>query len=312
MSPRKLLIVEVLSRGSGFHYRYDVFRSCGYTLYYLTTSQDSAYTFDGMRRVDTRRLEDFRRIATEWHEQEGFHAIITTDEASVIVTAILARDMGLPGLPVEAAQRSRNKLLMREAHRTHGAPHPAFRRCDTVDEALGFAAEIGYPVIVKPTLGADSEHVYRADDALQLARRFAQAMEGNNRHSHRYAEAECEELGPHTLLVEAFLEGPEHCVEAVVDGDEVFIGSIADRLSMELDVFDNDLYCTPTRLSAEQQAADLFEWPHSFVTACWHGLPLARQRHAAYVSDEAWAALTNIPWIRQSGVQAPSSSLEFS
>lgn len=255
LKTRKLLIVEVLSRGSGFHYRYDIFRSHGYKLYYLSTSEGVSYAFDGIRTVPTRSIEDFRDASAAWHRQEGFDAIITTDEASVIATAILARELGLPGLPVDAARRSRNKLLMREAHKAHGAPHPQFRRCDTVDEALRFAQKIGYPVVVKPTLGGDSEHVYRADDPHQLARRFAQAMDGNNTHSHRYAEAECEELGPHTLLVEAFLEGPEHCVEAVINGSEVFVGSIADRLSVELDVFDNDLYCTPTRLTAAQQAA---------------------------------------------------------
>jgi biotin carboxylase len=255
MTTRKLLIVEVLSRGSAFHYRYDVFRSNGYKLYYLTTSQEVAYAFDGLRRVPARALEQFREAALDWHRREGFDAIITTDEASVIATAILAQELGLPGLPVEAARCSRNKLFMRQAHKAHGAPHPQFRRCDTAEEALQFALEVGFPVVVKPTLGADSEHVYRADDPQQLARRFAEAIEGNNKHSHRYAEAECDEMGPHALLVESFLDGPEYCVEAVIDGADIFVGSIADRLSVELDVFDNDLYCTPTRLDAQQQAA---------------------------------------------------------
>lgn len=252
---KKLLIVEVVSRGAGFNYRYDVFRSKGYKLFYLTTSPQISYAFAGVKVAPTRQIGDFLDIASTWHEAEQFDAIITTDEASVIATALLARQLGLPGPSVEAARSSRNKLLMRQAHRKHGAPHPEFARCDCVDDALQFANRVGYPVVIKPTLGADSEHVYRVDDALQLTRRFAQAMAGNNSHSHRFAEAECDEIGPHTLLAEAYLLGPEHCVEAIIEGDQLYIGSIADRLSMEMDVFDNDLYSTPTALPAQQISA---------------------------------------------------------
>ncbi|VTU34510.1 Alanine-anticapsin ligase BacD [Variovorax sp. PBL-H6] len=252
---KKLLIVEVLSRGPALHYRYDVFKSKGYELFYLTTSPGVRYAFEGLKVVPSRQINDFIVIATAWHKAERFDAIITTDEASVIATAVLAERLKLPGPSIQAARCSRNKLLMREAHRRHNAPHPEFARCDEVEDATRFAERVGYPVVIKPTLGADSEHVYRADNAQQLAQRFAQAMAGNNNHSHRFAEAECDEMGPHTLLAEAFLQGPEHCVEAIVEGDQIYIGSIADRLSMEMDVFDNDLYSTPTALSAEQIAA---------------------------------------------------------
>lgn len=249
---RKLLIVEVRSRGAVFNYRYDLWRAQGYDLFYLTTSAEGDYPFDGYRQVPTREIADFIDVAEAWHEQERFDAIITTDETSVIATAIICQRLGLPGLSVEAARRSRNKLLMREAHRSFGAPHPQFRRCETVDEALEFANRIGFPVIIKPTLGGDSEHVYRVADEETLRRKFVQAQLGNSQHSHRFAEAECEEMGPSTLLVEEYLDGSEHAVEAAIDGDRVVMSSIADRMSVELDVFDNDLYATPTRLSPEQ------------------------------------------------------------
>jgi biotin carboxylase len=244
----KLLVVEVKSRGEVFHYRYDVFRRMGCELYYLTSTADPAYPFDAVTVVPSRQQDAFLQAASRWHETERFDAIITTDEASVIATALIGERLGLAGLSLEAAQRSRNKLLMREAHRRHDAPHPRFRRCDTVEEALAFAHEMQYPVVIKPTLGADSEHVYRVWNDEDLRQRFGDAMQGNNRHSHRFAELESDAMGPHTLLVEEYLDGSEHCAEAVIDGDTVRIGSIADRLSMQLDVFDNDLYSTPTSL----------------------------------------------------------------
>ncbi len=253
--PTKLLIVEVKSRGEVFHYRYDLFRREGCSLFYLTSTPNPLYGFDGLTVVPSRQQDAFLQAAAQWHEKERFDAVITTDEASVIAAAMISELLGLPGLSLAAAQRSRNKLLMRESHRAHGAPHPRFQRCDTVEQALSFAKDSSYPVVVKPTLGADAEHVYRVwnDDDLRV--RFAEAMLGNNQHSHRFAELECEAMGPHTLLVEDYLEGPEHCAEAVIDGERIYVGSIADRLSMQLDIFDNDLYSTPTALSASDISA---------------------------------------------------------
>lgn len=253
---KKLLIVEVVSRGAAFHPRYDIFSLHGYSLYYLTSSQEVAsYSFSEVQISRSRNINDLTEIASNWHRREDFDAIITNDETSVIATAIIGENLGLPCLSLEAARQSRNKLLMREAHQRHGAPHPAFSQCDTVEDALAFAAKTGYPVVIKPTLGGDSEHVYRVSNSDEMRVRFSLAKKGNDTHSHRYFEAECADLGPHTMLVESYLEGSEHCVEAVVFDGEVSLGSIADRLSIELDTFDHDLYKTPSSLGPEAIAA---------------------------------------------------------
>ena len=107
---KKLLVVEVLARGAAFHYRYDVFRSKGYQLYFLTTSAVAQYAFDGVKVVPSRQIDDFIKIAATWHGAERFDAIITTDEASVIATALLARNLNLPGLSIDAARSSRKQI----------------------------------------------------------------------------------------------------------------------------------------------------------------------------------------------------------
>lgn len=253
---KKLLIVEVVSRGAAFQPRYDIFASQGYSLYYLTSTQNPAdYPFAEVYKTHSRDAEELLDAASQLHARVHLDAIITCDETSVVATALIAERLGLPGLSPEAALQSRNKLLMREAHRRHGAPHPKFSRCDTLEDALAFAEQIGYPVVIKPTLGGDSEHVYRVSSPEEMKERFPVAKSGNDQHSHRYFEAEGTELGPHTMLVESYLNGSEHCVEAVVSNGEVALGSIADRLSIELDTFDHDLYKTPSSLGTDEVAA---------------------------------------------------------
>jgi L-amino acid ligase C-terminal domain 2 len=92
--------------------------------------------------------------------------------------------------------------IMREAHERGGAAHPSFRFVANLDEALRTAAEFGYPVILKPTLGAASNHL----------------------------------------------------IEALAWDDEVYLGSIVDRVTVEGDTFDDDVHHAPTALSDEQVA----------------------------------------------------------
>ena len=68
-------------------------------------------------------------------------------------------------------------------------------------------------------------------------------------------EADGLDLGPHGLLVESFLDGHEHLIEALVWDDEVFLGSIVDRITVEGDTFEDDVHHAPTVLTDEQVAA---------------------------------------------------------
>ncbi|WP_414147285.1 ATP-grasp domain-containing protein [Erwinia sp. BNK-24-b] len=250
----KLLNIEVTSRGDVFNSRYDIFRQQNAALYYLTSSSDAAdYDgFAGKRVAASQAMDTILSEALAWHQQENFDAIITTDEASVVATAIVAEALGLPGASVAAAKNSRNKYLMRLAHQQGGAPHPPFYLCHSLAQAVQAGKEIGYPAIVKPTLGGNAEHVYLIRSEEAMRQQFPVVWEANRRYSYGQHEAEGVDLGPNALLVEGFLAGSEHCVEAWVRDGDIHIGSIADRISAELEIFDNDLYRTPSALSAEE------------------------------------------------------------
>lgn len=252
----KLLNIEVNSRGEVFFGRYDIFRENGAEIYHLTSKNNpSTYPmFAEVRYFSEQTLEEVIKAAKLWHKQIVFDAVITTDEASVISTAAISQELELPGLSVEAAQKSRNKFYMRLAHQKYLAPHPHFQCCDTLDQAVSAASLIGYPVILKPTLGGNAEHTYLIHDEKKLRDIFPKAWEANQRYSYCQHDAQTILLGPNSMLIEEFLSGSEHCVEAWVKNGVAHIGSIADRISIELDTFDNDLYRTPSLLSSSKIA----------------------------------------------------------
>jgi biotin carboxylase len=259
----KLLALE--ARQNSFYYksRYQQIVDFGADLFVLNGIGTTDLWPAGRYRIaGGDHVDDLVRHAAAWHAEEHFDGVLTFSESAVIATAAVAEALRLPGAGVEAARTSRNKLLMRQAHRRGGCAIPAFRFVTNEEECLATAAVFGYPVVLKPTLGAASNFVFRVDDADQLRERYGQARAGIDGMSWFTMEAGGIDLGPHGLLVESFLDGHEHLIEALVWDDEVYLGSIVDRVTVEGDTFDDDVHHAPTALSP-QQVAEV----HAVVTA---------------------------------------------
>jgi biotin carboxylase len=259
----KLLGLEAKQNSYYYQPRYQQIADFGADLYVLNgIGTADLWPAPRYRRAGSKHVDDLIRHAAAWHAQEHFDGVFTFSESAVVAVAAVAAALGLPSIGVEAARTSRNKLIMREAHKRAGAAHPSFRFVTDLGAALDAAEEFGYPVIIKPTLGAASNFVFRADDAGQLRERYGQARRGIDQMSWYAMEADGLDLGPHGLLVESFLDGHEHLIEALAWDDEVYLGSIVDRVTIEGDTFDDDVHHAPTDLSPERIAE-----VHALVTA---------------------------------------------
>lgn len=268
----KLLAIEASQNGSYYRSRYQQVEEFGANLFVLNGEGTTDFwPAERYRIAGSKKVTELIEAACSWHEQEEFDGVITFSEAAVIATAAVADALGLPGVGVEAARTSRNKLLMRQAHERYSAPHPEFRFVTDLDQAMRAAAEFGYPVILKPTLGAASNFVFRVDSPQQMAECFPHAVAGIRTMSWYRMEAEGLDLGPQGLLVETFLDGHEHLIEALVWDDEVYLGSIVDRVTPEGGTFDDDVHHAPTALTADQIDA-----VHAVVRAGAHAQGLHR------------------------------------
>jgi biotin carboxylase len=268
----KLLGLEASQNSYYYLSRYQQIADLGTDLYVLNgLGTDDLWPAGRYRRAGSKHVDDLIGHAQEWHTQEGFDGVFTFSESAVLAVAAVASALGLPGIGVDAARTSRNKLIMREAHERGGVAHPRFRFAADLDAALAAAEEFGYPVILKPTLGAASNFVFRVDSAGQLRERYGQARAGMGQMSWYTMEADGLDLGPYGLLIESFLDGQEHLIEALAWDDEVYLGSIVDRVTVEGDTFDDDVHHAPTALTAEQVAE-----VHAVVTAAVRAQGLRR------------------------------------
>lgn len=162
--------------------------------------------------ADTIDAEEMCAAARELHARDPIAGVLTWDEARVLQTAKLAADLGLPGGDPQAAMRTRDKHLTREALDRAGVPQARSVLVGSLDEALAAADSIGYPVVVKPRAMAASLGAVLADSAEQLTAQFTFARDTTIPGAWSYDQ---------NVLIEEFLTGPEISVDSAVHAGEV-------------------------------------------------------------------------------------------
>jgi len=252
----KLLAIEARQNSTYYLSRYRQVEDMGAELHVLNGIGNADFwTADRYRIVGSQDIDDIVAAAREWHRRIGFDGVLTFSESAVMTVAVVAEALGLPGVGLDAARTSRNKLLMRRAHEESGVAHPSFRFVPTVEAALAAADDFGYPVVLKPTLGAASNYVFRIDTPDQLRNRFPAAAEGIKQMSWFRMEATGLDVGPQGLLVESFLDGREYLIEALAWDGDLYLGSVVDRVTVEGATFDDDVHHAPTTLGQAELAA---------------------------------------------------------
>ncbi|XRQ06692.1 ATP-grasp domain-containing protein [Actinomadura welshii] len=145
---------------------------------------------------------DVPRVLDELCATGDVDRIVHLTEEDVLRAAAARDRYGVPGQSHENALPYRDKLVMKRRVVPSGVRVPAFCAPDGPEEALRFAGEHGWPVVVKPRLGYASTDVH-------VVRTRAGLL------------AEVHRRDPDDLLVEEFIPGPVHHVDGFIAGGEV-------------------------------------------------------------------------------------------
>ncbi|HJY44567.1 MAG TPA: hypothetical protein VJ301_08085, partial [Propionibacteriaceae bacterium] len=112
--------------------------------------------------------------------------------------------LGLDGMDVQTALNVRDKSRMKTVLRAAGVPCARHQLVTNPAEALGFAEDVGFPLVAKPPAGAGAQATYRLDDVTAL-RGWLEAIPPR-------ADA--------PGLLEEFLVGEEHTFDSVTVGGQ--------------------------------------------------------------------------------------------
>lgn len=160
-------------------------------------------------------------------------------DTSVVTVARLCEELGLPGISVEAALNSTDKLRMIECFAREGVAHPAFAVAKR-DGLASFEPQIPYPLIAKPTDSAGGRGVNLVRSRGELAPALAAASEAGVSGD---------------VLVEECMTGPEVSVEVVVADGVPHVLQVTDKLTSGAPNFFEVGHCQPTSLSASDRKA---------------------------------------------------------
>src|SRR4029078_13346363 len=76
--------------------------------------------------------------------------------------------LGIPGMDAGTAHNVRDKPGMKEVLTAAGVPCARHQLVRAPEEAMAFAAAVGFPLVAKPPAGAGAQATYRLDDAHTL------------------------------------------------------------------------------------------------------------------------------------------------
>jgi len=201
---------------------------------------------DHIEYVDLRSVSRIVRVARKWDRKHGLDGVFTAGTDFSVTVARVAEEMGLPGIPFENAFAATNKARMRTVFTENGLPSPRFFAITSLKDCREVAADLSFPVVVKPVDNMGARGVRKIDIKEKLTTAVEEAM----KHS---AATE--------VIVEEYMQGDELSLDAVVYKGKITICGVADRKIRFAPYFVEMGHTIPTAIDDQlaDQAVSLFK-----------------------------------------------------
>jgi biotin carboxylase len=171
-----------------------------------------------------------------------FDGIVAADDGGVVVAALAGTKLGLIANDPEAARATRDKRLQRTLLDRSEVPQPRWVELRPNTDAPTTAANVGYPLVVKPLDRSAGQGVVRVDSEADLLGVLARVRD-------IFSDGESR-----TLLLEQFIEGTEVAIEGIIEPSGFRALAIFDKPDpMPGDGFQETILVTPSRHSESIQ-----------------------------------------------------------
>ncbi|MEV0358755.1 ATP-grasp domain-containing protein [Nocardia sp. NPDC050697] len=181
------------------------------------------------------------------HGVLGFDGVVSACDYYLPAVAAVAEHLGLPGAGAEATARACRKDHARIALAAAGVPGPRFAVATGWPETAAAAAELGYPLVVKPVDLCAGMFVRRVETEAELraAHGAVTASATNARQQPRVP----------AVLLEELLTGPEVSVETVTTGAGTVVAGVTDKSLTGAPFFVESGHMFPAALPEPERAA---------------------------------------------------------
>ena len=188
-------------------------RRAGYEAIIINNNPETVstdYTTSDKLYFEPLTPEDVMAII-DYEQPDGVIASLGGQTAVNLAEPLAARGVKIIGTDCEAIERAENRESFERILRELGIPQPQGRAVTNVEDGIRAAAEIGYPVLVRPSfvLGGRAMEIVANEEMLR-----------------RYLKTAVEIDADKPVLVDHYIQGKEVEVDAVCDGHDVFVPGI--------------------------------------------------------------------------------------
>ncbi len=188
-------------------------KKCGYEAIIINNNPETVstdYTTADKLYFEPLTAEDVMNII-EFEKPEGVIASLGGQTAINLAEPLMQRGVKIIGTDCAAIERAENRDSFEKILHSLGIPQPKGKAVTKIEDGIAAAAEIGYPVLVRPSFVLGGR-------AMQIV-----ANEEQLRHYLKTA-VEIDEDKP--VLVDKYIQGKEVEVDAICDGRNVFVPGI--------------------------------------------------------------------------------------
>jgi biotin carboxylase len=251
MSQRTILIV-----GNSFSNLRSYLREHNFE--YITL-KDAAVAKHPEKRLKRRVLCDFStpesilQTVDKLAKTTKIDGVMCIYEHYILAAAQIAEHLGLPGMPIEAAKACTDKYIMRGKFKDAPAKiSPDYTSVTSEADVRRFAEAHEFPIILKPANLSKSLLVTKNHTMDELLQNYQRTMGSIDAVYAKYAPGAVPKL-----LIEEFMEGPVHSVDAFIDerGQPHVLDAVVDyQTGYEIGYDDNFHYSRllPSKLTHAQ------------------------------------------------------------
>lgn len=229
---------KVLVIGAGFLQRYVIRRAK--QLGYYTLAVDGNPDAVGFADADEYAAVNIvdQEAVCAYAREKGVDGVLTAaTDYGVLSAAYTARELGLPGISYEAAQRIKNKYQVRKCLFEAKADDTglAYEVSESTDiAALG--GNLVYPVMVKPCDGSGSRGASKVEDQAGFAAACRDAMDSSLTRK---------------ATVEPFIVGREYGVESYVENGQIHVLAVMQKWMTQPPYYAELGHAVPSGLPAD-------------------------------------------------------------
>ncbi len=154
--------------------------------------------------------EDVMNII-EFEKPDGVIASLGGQTAINLAEPLMERGVKIIGTDCAAIERAENRDSFEKILKELDIPQPKGRAVTRIEDGVSAAAEIGYPVLVRPSFVLGGR-------AMQIV--------GNEEQLRHYLKTAVEIDADKPVLVDKYIQGKEVEVDAICDGQDVFVPGI--------------------------------------------------------------------------------------